>query len=202
MAAAHKRRLTFPALTLLLCGAAVVVFSAPILSGALIYDRVAITQGEWWRLVTGNLVHYSAAHLVYDLLAFSITGTLIEQQHRPHLGLLVLLAASLIGAVLWFVHPELRYYGGLSGVATAAVVYLCLGGLNVRGAWRWVCIAALAALALKMGYESVTGESLTGQGGLQQSFIPVPYAHVAGALGALLLCGFFALARRVTANRR
>ena len=31
------------------------------------YDRAALLAGQWWRIVTGHLVHLNAAHLAFNL---------------------------------------------------------------------------------------------------------------------------------------
>lgn len=43
------------------------------------YDRRAVLDGELWRLLTGNLVHWSLPHFTLDLGAFFIVGLLWER---------------------------------------------------------------------------------------------------------------------------
>jgi len=175
-----------PVWTLLLCGVAAVVFVAPSLGDALIYDRDAISGGEWWRLITGNLVHLSGMHFSFDVVALLVVGTIIEQRGNRYVGLVYFMAGAAIGIVVYVASPELRYYGGLSGIVTAAVVYLCLGGLRDTGAWRWLCLFGLTLVAVKIGLELTLGNSLLAATE-SQPFVPVPVSHLAGACTALFV---------------
>lgn len=184
---------TWPIWTLLISGAAAVVFLVPVLQSALIYDRAAIASSEWWRFITGNLVHHSTTHFVYDVGAFFVAGTLIEVRRHSHFAILCLAAGVGIGAVLFIADPEIHYYGGLSGIVTAAVVYLCLCGLSEANWWRSLCAGVLVLVVVKIGLEFVLGETLVGLG-KSQSFVPVPLSHATGAVIALIL---FVLTKRM-----
>lgn len=197
-AAARVTPVRYPVWTLAICVSAALVFSLPPLAAILIYDRAAIADGELWRLVTGNLVHYSAAHLGYDLLALLVAGTMIETSRYRHYPALCFAAAAFIGMVLYWAEPAMSYYAGLSGVATAAIVYLCLHGLTEKGTWRWVCAAVLLGLSIKAGIEFTFNESLLAASGSSE-FLPVPLSHLVGAGVALFL---FVLSRLRARNYR
>lgn len=185
-----------PVRTLAISAAALLVHFVPGLSTLLIYDRAAISHGELWRLLTGNLVHLSDAHLAGDVSAFLIAGAIIEQRGYRHFMTLCVSAAALIGVAIYLFEPALQFYGGLSGVVTAAVMYLCLQGMTEQGSWRWLCAAMLAGLSAKLCIELVWGKSLllafsTG------NFVPVPLSHMTGAGAAAIL---FALLLRSPAS--
>lgn len=190
-AAARLTPARLPVWTLAICTGVVLVFGSAAIQAFLIYDRNAIAHGELWRLVTGNFVHFSATHLGYDLAAFLVAGTIIEVRGCRHFLTLCFSSATFIGVVLYLAEPAMRYYAGLSGVATAAVAYLCLHGLTEKGTWRWLCIAVLVGLSAKIGIELALGKSLLFEIGMQE-FVPVPLSHLVGAGTALLL---FVLAR-------
>jgi rhomboid family GlyGly-CTERM serine protease len=175
-----------PLWTLLICAGAALIFGLPALRPLLIYDRAAIAHGELWRLVTGNLVHLSPAHLCFDLAAFFIAGAIIEVRGYSRFPVLCLTAATFIGIVLYCVEPAMYYYAGLSGVAMAAVAYLCLHGLTEKGAWRWLCAAALVGVTVKLWFELAFGKSLLSEVGAQE-FVPMPLSHLVGTITALLL---------------
>jgi rhomboid family GlyGly-CTERM serine protease len=191
------KALPIPVWTLALCAAAAVVYSAPQLQAALVYNREAIGAGEIWRLVTGNLVHFSGSHFIKDVAALLAIGLLIESGRRRHFALLCLVSGSLIGSVLYVAEPELLVYGGLSGIVTAAATYLCLHGIEEDSAYRWLCLGMLLCLAVKTGCEIALGFSpLRGAEG----FALVPRSHAVGAATAIAL---FALEnRRATAPPR
>jgi rhomboid family GlyGly-CTERM serine protease len=185
-AAARLNPARLPAGTLLICAIACAVYSAPPLQALLIYDRAAIGDGELWRLVTGNLVHHSASHFAYDVVPLLIAGLLIEIQRHRHFIALCLLSGALIGLALYLGKPEVIEFGGLSGIVTAAVTFLCLHGLDKTGAWRWLCLVVLIILAAKIGAETAFGSSFV-LGAGPQNFVPVPESHVIGAATALVL---------------
>ena len=181
-----------PVQTLAICATALLVYLVPGLMPLLIYDRAAIAHGELWRLLTGNLVHLSDAHVALDLAAFLIAGTIIEQRGYRHFTTLCVSAAALIGTAIYLFEPTLQFYGGLSGIVTAAVVYLCLQGMTEQGSWRWLCATMLAALSAKLWFELVSGKSLllvVGGG----NFVPVPLSHLTGAVVAVILFGLLHL---------
>jgi rhomboid family GlyGly-CTERM serine protease len=177
-----------PVWTLLLCSVAAVVFVAPSLGDALIYDRDAISGGEWWRLITGNLVHLSAMHLTFDALALLVAGTIMELRGDRYVGFVYFMAGAVVGVVVYVTSPELQYYGGLSGVVTAVVVYLCLEGLRDTGGWRWLCLFGMTLVAVKIGIEFRLGKSLLAAT-VSQPFVPVPVSHLAGAFTAFFAFG-------------
>lgn len=135
---------------------------------ALRYDRAAIAAGEWYRLITGNLVH--------------LPGNTIEWQgfrfHGPwHLFLnelgvlvLVLLCPERLSAAVWarrvillglgmslglyFFAPSLRWYVGLSGVMHG----LFLLGLMPQALKKdIVALGCIVYLLGKLGYELYAG---------------------------------------------
>jgi len=187
--------LRIPLATLLVCSAAGVVFAQPPLQGLLIYDCAAIDGGEIWRLVTGNLVHFSPSHFLYDVVPLFVAGAVIEMRGSRRFAILCLASAATIGATVYVGSPELSVFGGLSGVVMAAFTYLCLDGLNESGAWRRLCQVALILLVVKMSIEMTLGWSLESFAESESpSFVPVPSAHIAGAVTALILFAWTSLA--------
>ena len=188
--------LRIPLATLLVCGAAGVVFALPLLQALLIYDRAAIDEGEIWRLITGNLVHLSPSHFLYDVVPLFVAGALIEIRGYRHFAVLCLVSAAMIGATVYVGSPELSVFGGLSGIVMAAFTYACLDGLKETGTWRQLCWVALIFLVIKMSIEMALGTSFGSFAeGESPTFVPVPSTHVAGAVSALILFASTRLAR-------
>lgn len=178
-----------PVITLLLVSGGLVTALFPGWSPWLIYDRSAILSGEVWRMFTGHWVHFSISHLVYDLLALGIAGWIIESQKLPRFGWLCLLAPWFISAILLFIEPQMKVFGGLSALATTAIVYLALFGLHGASPWRWVCLAALLGIAGKILFELITGRMIF----VTTKDIPVTVSvasHISGALIALFFYGW------------
>lgn len=187
----------FPWITALIVSAGLVVAAMPDLSASLGYDRQAILAGELWRMFTGHWFHFSSSHLIYDLLAMAVVGWICETQKLPRFGQLCLLAPWFISAALLWWEPQMIYFGGLSAVATTALVYLAFSGLQKCGPWRWICLIALIATAGKIVFELHTGRMLFVSSG-QRSLVVSSTSHIAGALTAL---GFFILNRPTKTHR-
>ncbi len=183
---AHLTAARFPFSTLSICAGAILIIIVPESGTLMIYDRTAISHGELWRLVTGNMVHLSTTHAAYNLLAFLIAGTIIEIRGYRFFLTLCLSSAMLIGIILFLVEPAIYFYAGLSGVVTAAITYLCLHGLTEKGSWHWLCAAMLAGVSTKIGVELMLGKSFLLAVSTEE-FAPVPLSHLIGAVTAILL---------------
>jgi len=177
-----------PVITLLMVSAAIIIARFPEWSPWLVYDRSAILSGQIWRMFTGHWVHFSTSHLVYDSLALGVAVWIIEAQKLPNLGWICLLAPWLISGTLLVVEPRMELFGGLSALATTAVVYLALCGLGDAGPWRWICLATLLGFVCKMIYETVTGHMMFVTEG--DNAVTVSTAsHISGAVIALVFYG-------------
>jgi GlpG protein len=172
-----------PHLTLLLLATAATVSAAPAIANVLVYDRSHVEAGELWRLLTSHLVHFTPMHLLYDVVAIGVGGGMIEQRWgMRRLALLYVMASLGIGFTLLLAAPSLAIYGGLSGIAYAALAYAALGSLSQRPqAVSWVLLGALAGkLLIELGTSSpifVHGDDL----------VAVPIAHAAGIATAVAL---------------
>lgn len=82
----------------------------------LAFDRAAISDGQWWRLLSGGWLHHNAAHLWMNLAALCLLWTFLI----PPLGgglcwLLLSLLVALVDAAIWLWVPQTIHYWGLSG---------------------------------------------------------------------------------------
>ncbi|NOG55677.1 MAG: rhombosortase [Planctomycetes bacterium] len=163
------------------------------------FDRAAVFEGgQWWRLITCHLSHWSLDHLVWDLAVFVILGTILEMQNRRRYYVTLLISAIVIPLAVWWLRPDLGTYRGLSGIDSALFVLLALPMLcpatNTRNTqpmqWpiaRWI-LPVLSGMALvlflgKCGYEAVAGTTLFVDS-VSSGFIPSPESHIAGAVAA------------------
>jgi rhomboid family GlyGly-CTERM serine protease len=147
----------FPTWTWWLAASAVIISLSPALSRWAIYDRNAMLNGELWRLVTAPLVHFTPSHLAYDTFALILAGALIQWRGYRGIGWVCGLTALASGLVVLLLEPQLAFYGGLSGIATAAVVFLALQGSGEKGTWAWVCSAVLLGAVVKILFEVSSG---------------------------------------------
>jgi rhomboid family GlyGly-CTERM serine protease len=174
--------LTPPWRTLLLTAAALVLFlwagAAPELW---VYDRLAISQGEWWRLISGHWVHSDLEHALWDIGALLVLGLLFESRLKLELFGVLALGALGIDLWLWYVEPSLAYYCGLSGI---------LNGLLALGLARWwwqerhpLVWMTGAGAVMKIVWETATGEALL----TSTAWPSVPEVHGVGFICGLLL---------------
>ena len=168
--------------TLLLGTVALAVFlgfgAAP---EAWVFDRVAITRGELWRLVTGHWVHSDGAHACWDIAALLLLGTLFESRLQWRLPLVLLLATIGVDVWLWWGAPTLYYYCGLSGILNSLLI---VGLLQLWHDLRHPLILFTGvAAAVKIIVEINAGQALL----TQTAWPSVPTVHAAGFLCGLLL---------------
>jgi rhomboid family GlyGly-CTERM serine protease len=150
---------------------------------SLIYDRMAITSGEFWRLLTGHLVHTDNNHLTWNVLAFLILGAVLEREFRlpAHFHLIVLgLGALTIDAWLWWGMPEITRYCGISAVLNTQ--------LGVAAILLWVTTKSPLAILVGLGASVKIAVEITLQTSLFTDTLwpSVPEAHLAGLIVGLL----------------
>ncbi len=161
----------------------------PTLGELLVYDRGAVVGGDVWRLATAPLVHFSLSHLFWDLVVFGAMGWCIEGSGERRFGVLCIATSLLTGLYVLSSVPELERYGGLSGPATAAVVYFGLRGLRTASGARWPWVGLVGMIAAKSVAESAGGPLfVTLPSG---SFTVLVEAHLIGAGCGMILafCG-------------
>jgi rhomboid family GlyGly-CTERM serine protease len=164
----------------------------PDAAGWLQYDRLAIADGQWWRIVTGHFVHWSGEHLFWDALALGVLGWLCERERAGRFVQCAALSVVFISAILWIAEPGMATYRGLSGIDSALFVMLAAQIMRdaiARRDWPQVGLAGVVALgfAAKVGFELATGATLFVDSTAAE-MTPVPLAHVAGGLAGLV-CG-------------
>jgi len=172
-----------PVYTLFILATSVLAYTLPGVASLLIFDRLAILNGEAWRVLSGHTVHFSSTHFVYDLLAFGLAGGVIEYKRYPGCGVLYVVMAFSIGVSLLVFKPGMDYYGGLSGLACGAVVYLALFGLHGTPTLRLVSVMVLVLVVSKVAFELYTGQSVL-LSNRQEPFISMPISHLVGVLSA------------------
>jgi rhomboid family GlyGly-CTERM serine protease len=147
---------------------------------ALRYERSAIVAGEYWRLVTGHLVHGSLAHLLLNLAGLGLIVALFPRHYSLQQWLLISAAgAACIDVMFVFYEPQLQWYVGLSGV---------LHGLLAAGALAWWKqeTSTLASILSLLLVAKLVWEQFYGALPLSGDMPVIVNAHLYGALGGLL----------------
>jgi rhomboid family GlyGly-CTERM serine protease len=183
-----------PLLTLGLVAASAAVALLPGAEAALVLERAAFERGEWWRGLTGHLVHVFPRLALVDLVVLLGLGAWLEGRSRG------LLAATLLASALAASAGVLLASGFSTYVGSSALACGVLGALAIREerARPRVLARLLCALfVLKLALEALGVRPLV-SGGLPAGVEPAVVAHLAGALAGLAL----GLAARAQARRR
>jgi len=173
----------FPAITLSIAAASLITYLVPGLADLFVYDRYGVLDGQVWRLVTAPLVHFSASHLFWNLLVFTVAGCVTELSGYRRFEFVCLPAVVLPGLLFLAIDPDLHRYGGLSALAIAATAYLCLCRAQQTRGGRGLWIAILALLLAKILVECVIGEPIFAQSA-GVFFRNLPAAHAVGVAAA------------------
>ncbi|HSX84768.1 MAG TPA: rhombosortase [Cellvibrio sp.] len=178
-------------LTLSLAGVLLVLgwFSSPD-NNLLELDRLRIAEGEWWRLLSGNLVHYGFYHLLMNLAALLVCGYVFFLRCNLWLyGGLLLFSGLCVGLGVYWGTPEFMVYRGLSGVLHGLIIF---GFLFSFKQTPWINGIGLILVVGKLIHEQNAAYQATD---LQQ-LLPVPVvvdAHLYGAIsGVLFMMGYAA----------
>jgi rhomboid family GlyGly-CTERM serine protease len=172
--------------TLIMAVLAVAVFVLPSASAKLVYDRALILEGELWRSVTGNWVHFSGSHLFWNLVVLVPTGVWLERYWPRRARILFVVAPIAIGSVLMVLDPELSRYAGLSGVASGVLVLLALTQLASSANDRWFWRAVLGLIVLKLVAEMLVQRPYFARF-VAGDVYAVPLAHLTGVFCACAL---------------
>ena len=126
----------------------------------------AVSDGDWWRLVTAMFLHGSILHLAFNMLALYWLGTIIEQALGTPRFLLVYFVSGLAGSAgaLWF-SSQFAVTVGASGAIFGLIgALLILEYLSTGSLMGQAMVLILVNLALTF---AVPGISIGGHlGGL------------------------------------
>ncbi|WP_182288338.1 rhombosortase [Vibrio spartinae] len=153
------------------------------LADALVWDRQAITQGQWWRIVTGNFTHTNTAHLAMNLIALWLITFIFRPTARVLWQQLLLLSVFIGIGLFW---TELYFYVGLSGILHGLFASFALSEALQGRKSSWLLVVGVCS---KVIWEQYFGPSET-----TRALIEAPVAiqaHLLGLTGGLLL-GFSA----------
>lgn len=155
----------------------------------------AVEAGQWYRIGTGHLMHWSAEHLFWDALACAVLGVMAARRSLPAYAACVAGSIAAIGLAL-AAEGVVGDYRGLSGIASGLfVLVMMLGAVSSlrqgRGGMAVVHGVMLAGFVAKVAFEYATGQTMFVQD-LGEGIAAVPLAHVAGGLWGAGIAGLWA----------
>lgn len=119
------------------------------------FQRSAILDGEFWRLLTGHMVHLGWSHLLMNLMGGALIWALVGGSLITNAWLLLLFCCGLFDSLgLLLLNPEVHWYVGFSGVLHGLFIAGSLAGVLVG---RRDNLLLLIAVIAKLVWEQVAG---------------------------------------------
>jgi len=147
------------------------------------YDRVAISDGELWRLLSGHIVHLGWPHFLLNGVGLLLISYLVASRFTTLQWLIIaLVAVAGIDIGFWIWQPQLIWYVGLSGLLHGFLAAGAADGIRTGQIDYWL-IAAF--LLIKLSYEQLVGP-LPGSEGTTGGNVVVA-AHLYGAIGGAVV---------------
>lgn len=142
-----------------------------------------IREGQYWRLLTANFVHFGWAHTLMNVAALILCtlALLNDTSLKKYLSLIIFCGVA-VGLGIYVFDPHYQPYAGFSGVIHGLII---AGLLQTRAYSKWVQIAGLLLVAGKLVQENLPGYTPTD---LQQ-LIPAAVAvesHLYGAIAGFI----------------
>ena len=150
------------------------------------YDRLRVGEGETWRLLTGQIVHWTARMAAFDLGMLLGLGVWLEVRGDRRLAAVALaLGGGLTALAVHALSPGLLVYRGSSGAASAFFILSAVRAADSSGSWTRVpALTAIVLFLAKAAFEQLSGQTLFA-GPLPQGVRVVPLVHLLGGLGGL-----------------
>lgn len=150
---------------------------------ALSLERSAVFSGEYWRLLTGNFVHFGWAHTLMNVAAFLLCSiALLDKLSIAKYCALLIWCCLIVGGGIFHLNLEYGTYAGLSGAIHGLIV---AGLLLSKQHPLWIRVIALGLLVAKLVQEQSPNYTATDL----QTLVPVPVAvdaHLYGAIAGLV----------------
>ncbi len=146
------------------------------------YDRLAISSGELWRLISGHFVHLGWSHFALNTVGLVLISFLVAARFSAIQWLLITLLIIVgIDLGFWILEPQLGWYVGLSGVLHGLLAAGVASGMRDGQSDSWI-IGGL--LVIKIIYEQLVGP-VPGSEGTSGGDVVVA-AHLYGAIAGAL----------------
>ena len=156
-----------------------------------VFDRAAIEQGEWWRLLTGHWVHSDGGHALWNIAALVVLGLASERILGNWIPVALLASTAAVDAWLWWGMSHLQQYCGLFGILNG----LLAAALSHQ--WRLsrhpLILLIGAGAVIKTTLEIMSGEAVF----TQTAWPSVPESHAVGLLGGFVVAATLTVRQRL-----
>lgn len=153
------------------------------------YQRAAILEGEYWRLITGHLIHGTWNHWFLNILGLALVWAIYPRYFSHASALLLCLGIALVTSMTLLVwNPAVMWYVGMSallhGLFTAWSVLDLLHG-------RRMALVPLVLVGVKLAYEQMMGPLPASEA---SAGLPILVdAHLYAALAGMALAGLVSI---------
>ena len=87
------------------------------------FEQTTISNGDYWRLLSGHIVHLNLPHTLMNIGALSLLMIMFWKDISYPADLIALIFSTIgINIGLFFFHPEIRSYAGF---LVYCMVYFC-----------------------------------------------------------------------------
>lgn len=176
-------------ITLTISGLAILLHFASGLETWLSFQFKEVAAYDFARLFGCHLLHWSTEHLFWDLAAFAVLGAACEWRSPRRYAWTLLLTAIPVPLCVMFWVPQVGCYRGLSGIDTA-LFGLLVSSLIVQRLKDRETFGALFYILLIVGLFCKIAAEMISQKNIfvtDESFTPVPIAHLVGAVIGLAI---------------
>jgi len=162
----------------------IVLLIAQVFRNDLAFHRTAIDLGQWWLILSGNIVHSNYPHLFLNLAGLWIFGFIFfdSLSLRTFIISTLFLCAS-VGIGLYLFSPELQKYYGFSGALYGLYLVGATTALLAKDLFTGIIVTLL--IIGKIIWDLTYGGSSSSA---ELIGIPVAvHAHFYGAVGAVFI---------------
>lgn len=150
----------------------------------LVFSRNDINHGQWWRIITGNLVHSNYPHLALNLTGLWILGYLFLDSLKTKTFIIsIVFLCLIVGIGLYLYTPDIQKYYGFSGALYGLFLVGATTAIIQKDFFTGLSVAVL--IIAKIIWDNYNGGSAS-----SAELIGVPVAtdaHLYGVLGASLI---------------
>ncbi|WP_051219883.1 rhombosortase [Rheinheimera baltica] len=150
----------------------------------LYFDHLGIDKGQYWRLITGHLLHSNYWHLLMNSAGLAMVMLLHGRYFSyGQLALQWLLCGLAISAGLYFFSIDIQIYVGLSGLLHSMLILGAIKDIQLNMTTGWLLLLGIIG---KVSWEQWQGPDAE-LAQLINANVAID-AHLYGVISGLLFC--------------
>ncbi len=161
-----------------------ILFLSQWFQAELVFHRLNIEQGQWWRIVSGNYTHSNYPHLFMNLVGLWIFGFIFVDSLKLKTFITCLVTLSfIVGACLYLFNSDLLKYYGFSGILYG--LFICGASVSMTQKDYFTGIVILFGISGKVIWDHIYGGNIA-----SAELIGIPVAtdaHIYGVIGGFVI---------------